>query len=492
VDLAEPFTTASLFVVTGALMTLAILLSRVSGRLGVPVFLVFLGLGMLAGSDGPIGIAFDDYRMSFRWGTVALALILFDGGLNTSLDAVRRGLAPAGVLATVGVAGTAGIVALGAYALGFDWAPALLLGAVVSSTDAAAVFSVLRSSGIQMHHRVGTTLELESGLNDPVAVILTIGLTEAIVSGTPLSAWTLVDVPIQLGIGAASGAALGLGGRWLLQTARLPAAGLYAVLTSAIALLAYGLPTVLGGSGFLSVYVCAVAIGNARIPNRSTVVRFHDAAAWLGQVGMFLLLGLLVYPSHLGAVAGIGLGIALLLAFVARPLVVTLCLLPFGFNRREIACVGWVGLRGAVPIILATFPVMAGVPGAERLFDVVFFVVVVNALLPGATVAWTTRKLALLSNEPPPPQAVLEINSTQALDGELVSFYVSPALVVAGIRVSELPLPEGCRVLLIVRGGSLIAPEGSTVLAVGDHVYLFFRPKDRPLVQLLFGHEEVA
>jgi cell volume regulation protein A len=492
VDLAEPFTTASLFVVTGALMTLAILLSRVSGRLGVPVFLVFLGLGMLAGSDGPIGIAFDDYRMSFRWGTVALALILFDGGLNTSLDAVRRGLAPAGVLATVGVAGTAGIVALGAYALGFDWAPALLLGAVVSSTDAAAVFSVLRSSGIQMHHRVGTTLELESGLNDPVAVILTIGLTEAIVSGAPLSAWTLVDVPIQLGIGAASGAALGLGGRWLLQTARLPAAGLYAVLTSAIALLAYGLPTVLGGSGFLSVYVCAVAIGNARIPNRSTVVRFHDAAAWLGQVGMFLLLGLLVYPSHLGAVAGIGLGIALLLAFVARPLVVTLCLLPFGFNRREIACVGWVGLRGAVPIILATFPVMAGVPGAERLFDVVFFVVVVNALLPGATVAWTTRKLALLSNEPPPPQAVLEINSTQALDGELVSFYVSPALVVAGIRVSELPLPEGCRVLLIVRGGSLIAPEGSTVLAVGDHVYLFFRPKDRPLVQLLFGHEEVA
>jgi cell volume regulation protein A len=492
VELAEPFTTASLFVVTGALMTLAILLSRVSGRLGVPVFLVFLGLGMLAGSDGPIGIAFDDYRMSFRWGTVALALILFDGGLNTSLDAMRRSLVPAGVLATVGVAGTAGIVALGAHALGFDWAPALLLGAVVSSTDAAAVFSVLRSSGIQMHHRVGTTLELESGLNDPVAVILTIGLTEAIVSGAPLSAWTLVDVPIQLGIGAASGVALGLGGRWLLQTARLPAAGLYAVLTSSIALLAYGLPTVLGGSGFLSVYVCAVAIGNARIPNRSTVVRFHDAAAWLGQVGMFLLLGLLVYPSHLGAVAWTGLAIALLLAFVARPLVVALCLLPFGFNRREIACIGWVGLRGAVPIILATFPVMAGVPGAERLFDVVFFVVVVNALLPGATVAWITRKLGLLSNEPPAPQAVLEINSTQILDGELVSFYVSPALVVAGIPVSELPLPEGCRVLLIVRGGSLIAPEGSTVLAVGDHVYLFFRPKDRPLVQLLFGHEEVT
>ncbi len=490
--IAEPFTTASLFAVTGALMTLAIVLSRVSGRLGVPIFLVFLAIGMLAGSDGPIGIAFDDYQASFRLGTAALALILFDGGLNTSLDSMRRGLAPAAVLATVGVAATAGIVALGAHALGFAWQPALLLGAVVSSTDAAAVFSVLRSSGIRLRHRVGTTLELESGLNDPVAVILTIGLTEAIVSGTAPSAWALLEVPTQLGIGAGVGAALGLGGRWLLQTVRLPAAGLYAVLTSAIALLAFGLPTLLGGSGFLSVYICAIAIGDARIPNRSSVLRFHDAAAWLGQVGMFLLLGLLVYPSRLGAIAGVGLGIALLLAFVARPLVVALCLWPFGFDRSEVACIGWVGLRGAVPIILATFPVMSGVPGAERIFDVVFFVVVVGAVLPGATVAWTTRKLSLLSDEPLPPQAVLEINSTQALDGELVSFHISRALVVAGVRVSELPLPEGCRVLLVVRGGSLIAPEGGTVLAVGDHVYLFFRPKDRPLVQLLFGREEVA
>ena len=207
---------------------------------------------------------------------------------------------------------------------------------------------------------------------------------------------------------------------------------------------------------------------------------------------MFLLLGLLVFPSHLGDVAWVGLGLALLLAFVARPLVVALCLWPFGFERREVACIGWVGLRGAVPIILATFPVMAGVTGAERIFDVVFFVVVVNALLPGATVAWITRRLGLTVDHPPPPQAVLEISSTQALDGELVSFHVSPALVVAGVRISELPLPEGCRLLLIVRGAALIAPDGSTVLAVDDHVYLFFRPRDRKLVQLLFGHEEVA
>jgi cell volume regulation protein A len=221
-------------------------------------------------------------------------------------------------------------------------------------------------------------------------------------------------------------------------------------------------------------------------------VRFHDAAAWLGQVSMFLLLGLLVYPSHLGDVAWVGLGLALLLAFVARPLVVALCLAPFGFERREVACIGWVGLRGAVPIILATFPVMAGVAGAERIFEIVFFVVVVNAILPGATVAWITRKLDLLSDHPPPPQAVLEISSTQALDGELVSFHISSALVVAGVRISELPLPEGCRLLLIVRGASLVAPEGSTVLALDDHVYLFFRPKDRKFVQLLFGSEEVA
>ncbi len=490
--LDEPFTTASLFVVTGTLITLAILLSRVSGRLGVPVFLVFLGIGMFAGSDGPIGIAFDDYRMSFRLGTAALALILFDGGLNTPREAMRRGLAPAAVLATLGVAGTAGIVALGARALGFEWEAALLLGAVVSSTDAAAVFSVLRSSGIQLRHRVGTTLELESGLNDPVAMILTVALTEVLVSGAPISAWTLALVPIQLVVGAGVGAALGAAGAWLLQSVRLPAAGLYSVLTSSIALLAFGLPTLLGGSGFLSVYVCALVVGNAPLPNRAAVARFHDAAAWLGQVSMFLLLGLLVYPSRLGDVAWLGLGIALLLAFVARPLVVALCLWPFGFDRREVACIAWVGLRGAVPIILATFPVMAGVSGAERIFDIVFFVVVVNALLPGATVAWITRRLGLIVDHPPPPQAVLEISSTQALGGELVSFHISAALVVAGVKISELPLPEGCRLLLIVRGGSLIAPEGNTVLAVRDHVYLFFRPRDRKLVQLLFGSEEVA
>ena len=293
-------------------------------------------------------------------------------------------------------------------------------------------------------------------------------------------------------MGGIVGVGMGLAARVLLRGLQLPAAGLYPVLTLAVAFLSFGLATLLEGSGFVAVYATGLVLAAGPLPYGAGVRRVHDALAWLSQITMFTLLGLLVFPSRLLPEIGVGLALAASLAFLARPLAVGLVLALLRVPRKELAFISWVGLRGAVPIILATFPVMAGVTGAERIFDVVFFVVVVNALLPGATVTWITKRLQLLSDHPPPPQAVLEISSTQALDGELVSFHVSPALVVAGVRISELPLPEGCRLLLIVRGQNLIAPEGSTVLAVNDHVYLFFRPKDRALVQLLFGDQEVA
>lgn len=492
-SLAEPHATAWLLVVVGLLLLVGALFSRASARFGVPVFLVFLVLGMLAGSEGIGGIEFEDYGFAFRLGTMALALILFDGGLNTPLESLRRGLGPAGVLATAGVAGTASLVALAARLLGFEWAMAFLLGAVVASTDAAAVFSVLRGSGVQLKRRVGTTLELESGLNDPMAVILTIALTRGLAAGeSPGLGMIVAEVVVQMLMGTALGLGIGFAGRALVRRTRLMAGGLYPVLSLAVALLAFGLPTLMAGSGFLAVYLAAVVLGNGRIPYRTGLVHFHDAVAWCGQVAMFLMLGLLAFPSRLAAVAWEGLALGLFLALVARPLVATLCLLPFRFPWRETAFIGWVGLRGAVPIILATFPVLERVPGAERLFDVVLFVVVASALVPGGTVSWLSRRLRLTSDAPPPPKAVLEINSTQLLDGEVLSFFIDEALPVSATTLADIPFPAGAAAMLVVRGGELVAPKGDTALLPGDHVYLFCRREDRPFLELLFGRPEEA
>ena len=489
--MTEPAASALLFTTVGLLLLASTLLSRVSERVGVPLALLFLLVGVAAGSEGVGGIAFTDYGLAYRLGTAALVLILFDGGLNTPLEAVRRGLRPAAVLATLGVLGTTLVVAAGAHALGFPWPAALLIGAVVSPTDAAAVFAVLRSSGISLKRRVGTTLELESGLNDPVAVILTTLLTRNAIAPGSVAAWELpAQLLIETAIGLLAGLAVGYGVRAALARFRLPAGGLYPVLTLAAALLAFGAPTLLHGSGFLGVYVAGVVLGNGSLPYRAGLLRVHDALAWISQVGMFLVLGLLVFPSRLVAVAPQGLALALLLALVARPVVVALCLLPFRYTGRETAYVGWVGLRGAVPIILAAFPVLAGAPDAARLFDVVFFIVVVTALLPGGTVPWMTRRLNLVSDSTPAPPAVLEIESLRPLRGHLRSFYIEPALAVSGVSLADLPFPDGSAAALIVRGEELLAPRGATTLEPGDHVYVFARPEDAALIQLMFGRPE--
>jgi potassium/hydrogen antiporter len=487
----EPEATALLLTTCGLLLGVSVVFSRASQRTGVPIALLFLVVGMLAGSEGLGRIEFDDYQFAFRVGVLALALILFDGGLNTPLTAVRKAAAPAGVLATIGVAGTAALVAAGAHELGLTWREGLLLGAVVSSTDAAAVFAVLRGSGLQLKRRVGVTLEVESGINDPVAVILTTVLTQNLL--TPGSASGIripLEIVVQLAMGTAVGTGVGYGGRHLLSRLSLPSGGLYPVMTLALGLLAFGVATLVHGSGFLAVYLAGLLLGNGPLPYRSGLLRVHDALAWLSQVGMFLILGLLVYPSRLLQVAWVGLAIALLLAVVVRPLVVALCLLPFRYPRKEVLYIGWVGLRGAVPIVLATFPVLAGAPGAGRLFDLVFFIVVANALVPGATVAWVTQKLGLQTKEPPAPQAVLAIESRQPLQGELMSFYIDEALVVNGMPLEELPLPEGAAVTLIVRKNVLVPPRPGTALEPGDHVHVIASPEDKGFIQLMFGRPE--
>ncbi len=487
----ETFATALLLTTFGLLLALSVFFSRAIERFGVPVALIFLFVGVLAGSEGIGGIAFDDYDFTFRLGTTALALILFDGGLNTPRSAVRFAAGPAFVLATVGVVGTAAVVALAAYLMGFPPKLAMLLGAIVSSTDAAAVFSVLRGSGINLKRRVGTTLEVESGLNDPMAVILTTVLTaNLILPEGALTRWLPLQVASQMVIGGLAGVAIGWSGRKLLLALRLPAGGLYPAFTIAIALIAFGLPTLAYGSGFLAVYAAGVMLGDGGLPYRRSIVSVHDSVAWLSQITMFLLLGLLVYPSRLMEVALPGVILAIVLAFIARPLVVALCLVPFRYPRKELAYIGWTGLRGAVPIILAIIPILAGAPQASTVFDLVFFIVVVNAIVPGGTVAWVTRKLGLESGEPPPPPAVLEIESIQPLQGELISFYIDGALAVAGVQISDLPFPEGSAATLIIRGAELVAPRGNTILEPGDHLYVFARPEDRDFMQLMFGRPE--
>lgn len=483
----EPLPTALFLAVVGILLAVSALASRASGRLGLPVALLFLGVGILAGSEGLGGIPFEDYTLGFRIGTTALALILFDGGLNTPVSAVRNRWKPAGVLATAGVALTAGIMAVGARLLGMTWSEAVLFGAVVSSTDAAAVFSILRGGGVHLQKRLGETLELESGANDPMAVILTFTLTSAFMGGGV--SWTILPmVLVQLVVGAVAGLGFGFLGRFVLRTFRLPAGGLYPVITIALALVSFGIPTLMQGSGFLAVYVAGIVLGAGEVPYRSGLYRIHDALAWFCQVSMFLVLGLLVFPSRLWAVAFDGIWVAVFLVLVARPAAVALCLLPFReYTRKEIAFIGWVGLRGAVPITLAMFPLLSGAPGASRLFDLVFFVVVISSAVQGGSLRWLTRKLGFEVDAPPAPLAVLDIVAARPLHGKVLHFFVQPATAAAGSRIADLPFPADSTVMMIVRDDRLIAPRGGTQLHPGDHVYVLTQPDDEAIVHLVFG-----
>ncbi|QDV06159.1 K(+)/H(+) antiporter NhaP [Planctomycetes bacterium Poly30] len=485
--MTEFFTTALLLTIFGSLLITSASLSRTLERVGIPVALLFLFLGMLAGEQGIGGIAFEDYRFSFIVGTIALVLIVFDGGFNTTYASIREGIRPALLLATVGVLLTAALTAVFARAIGLSWAEAVLLGAVVSSTDAATVFAVMRGSKLSLQRRVGTTLELESGLNDAVAVLLTIGATQAVATGEVPGVSALWGVPWQMAVGSLTGLALGRLGRWLLVRVRISTGGLYAVVTMGLALFSFGIATLLGGSGFLSVFATASVLGNGRIPYQSGLRRIHDAMAWLSQVAMFLMLGFLVFPSRILSVALPGVLLALFLAFVARPIAVAACLLPFRFPAKEVGYIGWVGLRGAVPIILATYPVLSGVSGAERVFDIVFVLVVVNSLVPGATIRRVTKWLDL--DVPPAAElhATLEITSMGEIDGDLLLFHIDSSVLACDGAIRDLHLPEGASIALIVRGSKLLAARGPTILRADDQVYVFSQHEDRALVTLIFG-----
>ena len=452
----------------GVLVMLAILATRLSARLGVPALTLFLATGMFFGSDGPGGIWFDDPALTWSVGTVALAVLLYAAGMETPLAAVRAVVGPGLVLATVGVAASAGLTALFYHhAFGRPLGEGFLLGAIVSSTDAAAVFGVLRASGLHLRGRIQPLLEMESGSNDPVAILLTLAASAALVGQSPAVGSVLLGMGGQLVLGVTAGLLGGRGIAWAANRLRVPQEGLTPVFVLAAGLALFGLTALLHGSGYLAVYVAGLGLGAAPLLRRRAILRFHDALAWLAQIGTFVLLGLLVFPSRLPGVAAEGLAVAAFLLFVARPLSVLLALGPFGVPLREQAMVAWVGLRGAVPIVLATWPRVLGVPGAEEIFDVVFFVVLVSVLVQGTSLPWVARRLGVA--EPlPAAEAELDAAAGEGRGARTVRVAVGPAL--EGRRLLDAGLPAGALVALVERDGAQIVPQGGTLLHAGDVV----------------------
>ncbi|HEY3612658.1 MAG TPA: potassium/proton antiporter [Gaiellales bacterium] len=440
-------------------------------RLGAPTLLVFLGLGILLGEDGPGGIHFDDATLARDAGTVALMIILIEGGLLAERAEVRRALAPAGLLATLGVLVTAGIVALAAHGVAdLGWTASLLLGAAVSSTDAAAVFASLR--GTDVRRRLSSILEAESGLNDPFAALLVIGLVQWSTTSHFGVADGLLLLVEQAGIGIAGGLAVGVIGVWLLRRLPLPSAGLAPVITVAVALAGAVGVSALNGSGLLAAYLIGLIIGDARIPHSAVVRGFLQGAAWLAQLGLFVLLGLLVTPSRMLDEGPAPILVAVALVLVARPVAVFLCTAVFGLSLREQGFLAWAGLRGGVPIVLATFPIAAGVPGGQRVFDAVFFVVVLSVAAQGLTMRWAARRLDLIEEHPVPRLASLDSATLSTLHSELVELRADSLGLRTGTLVRDAELPGAAIIVAIRRGDQTVRPRGSSALATGDHLYL--------------------
>lgn len=477
-----------IILLSSALILLGILSSKLSARLGLPMLVLFLIVGMLAGEEGLGRIVFNSPEAAHAVGTLALALILFDGGLQTPMSSIQRVWKPATSLATIGVLFTAALTgAAASMILPITMLEGLLIGAIVGSTDAAAVFSLLRNAGINLNTRVKSTLEVESASNDPMAIFLTIGLLEVIVNQKEMG-WNLAQLFfLQMGGGAIAGLAVGYLTVKLVNRINLQATGLYPVLVASCGLLSFGVAAYFGGSGFLAVFICGVMIGNQRFVFQRTTFLFHDGLAWLSQITMFVMLGLLINPHGLLEVWIEGLAIAAVLLFIARPLAVAPLLALFRFNPKEIALMSWVGLRGSVPIILAIFPLLYGLPGAEMIFNAIFFVVLISATLQGSTLPWAAKKLGLIEELPVKAAATLEITAIGEVDAEIVEYTLSDTSRAANRRLARMALPEGVVVAMITRKEQVIPPRGSTVLQAGDHLFVVLKPEFKDMVEQAFA-----
>jgi cell volume regulation protein A len=476
---------AELILVGGLLLGAGIAAAMVADRVRVPGLVLFLGLGMLVGSDGPGGVHFDDVELTRTLGTIGIVLILFEGGLSAGWDEIRPVLKPAISLAIVGTILTAAIAAVAAGLL-FDLGTleALIVGAAIAATDSAAIFAVLRGSTLR--RRIARTLEGESGLNDPIAVLLVTGFISLLED----PGYGIEDMVLgfagELVIGAAVGALIGIGARWAFVRLDYPTPGLYPVASIAAAALAFGLADVSHGSGFLAVYLTGLTLGTGIVPAQRTITAFHQGLSWVAQISLFFLLGLLVFPSQLADVALQGTALALALIFVARPAATFVATLVERYRFRERVMLSWAGLRGAVPIWLATLPVIAGVEGSGLLLNDIFFVVVISTLLQGFTFEPHAKRLGLTTGEAALPEPVVETGMIQELGGDVLAIRIAPGDAADGRMVKELGLPRQALVSIIVRDGQAVLPRGSTVVAGGDELHVLVRrERHGEIVQLL-------
>lgn len=475
------------------LILLSIAIAKLSENLGLPYLVLFIGIGMLAGSEGLFGIPFDNPEIAQSIGIAALVFILFSGGLETHWNSAKEALKEAVSLSTFGVLSTALLIGLFMkFVFHFELMTGLLLGAVISSTDAAAVFSTLRSRNLSLKGKINSLLELESGSNDPMAVFLTIGLIQLITNPATGYVKILLSFLIQMGAGSILGYAFGKAMTVIINKLKLRAEGIYPVFSLAYACFIYGFTTLLGGSGFLAVYIAGIIVGSENFVQKKSMLRFFDGLAWLSQICMFLTLGLLVFPSRLLDVFTIGITLSLFLVFIARPVSVFLSLSFSKFSFNEKAFISWVGLRGAVPIILATFPLLAGVPHADTIFGIVFFIVITSLLLQG----WTLTPAAKLFKVDSPAQRKkhypIEFAPMQGVNTELIDLFVPFNADVAGKTIVEIGLPKDCLITMINRDENFLVPSGGSILEEGDIVLILVNKDNLAQIKEVFSKEKTT